>query len=124
MYAISPALFISALQTDIMLRWDGRPPAICHECFQAGVINYIDIKIPWQAYVCIGAALTLTEVAHRLWQATFLEIGSASRFMRLEKKEHITLWNAILRSDLDTFSQVKEKLLLCTELLVFMLLQK
>ena len=86
--------------------------------------NQLDIKIPWQAYICIGAALILTEVAHRLWQATFLEIGSASRFMRLEKKEHITLWNAILRSDLDTFSQVKEKLLLCTELLVFMLLSE
>ena len=42
-------------------------------------------------------------------QAIFLEIGSASRFMRLEKKEHMTLWNAILQSDLDTFSQVEEK---------------
>lgn len=54
-------------------------------------------------------------LCHSPWQAIFLEIGSAARFMRLEKKEHMTLWNAILKSDLDTFSQVKEKLPFCTK---------
>ncbi|CAE7249763.1 ATG5, partial [Symbiodinium pilosum] len=58
-----------------------------------------------------GMADLQRSVMNAFKQAIFLEVGSASRFMRLEKKEHMMLWDAILRSDIRSFSQVEERLM-------------
>ncbi|CAE6957210.1 ATG5 [Symbiodinium sp. CCMP2592] len=61
-----------------------------------------------------GMADLQRSVMNAFKQAIFLEVGSASRFMRLEKKEHMMLWDAILQSDIKSFSQVEEKLMCST----------
>eukprot|EP00434_Breviolum_minutum_P006972 symbB.v1.2.006152.t1/scaffold360.1/size220131/6 len=108
---------------NIALKWHFPVGVLCDS------LVGMEVPVPWDLTVHFRGNSSLTKdllpfsgmadlqrsVMNAFKQATFLEIGSASRFMRLEKKEHITLWNAILRSDLDTFSQVKEKLM-CTSL--------
>ncbi|CAK9061837.1 unnamed protein product [Durusdinium trenchii] len=108
---------------DIALKWHFPVGVLCD------VLVGLEVPVPWDLtfhyrgnsknHGCLlpfsGMADLQRSVMNAFKQAICLETGSTTLFMRLEKKEQMNLWNAILRSDLDTFSQVVQKLR-CTNL--------
>ncbi|CAJ1456711.1 unnamed protein product [Effrenium voratum] len=103
---------------NIALKWHFPVGVLCDS------LVGLEVPVPWDLTVHFcgnssmkdllpfsGMADLQRAVMNAFKQALFLEVGSTSRFMRLEKKEHMTLWDAILHSDLKTFISVEEKLM-------------